>query len=97
MVFIYGDTCYIANSGDSRAIMSSFAGDRVSELSLDHKPSDEYEQKRILDAGGKIYQYCQYNIERNCRTQTPPSSLSTTDRNSPLLWDPIEFSPAGSP
>lgn len=57
VVFIYGDTCYIANSGDSRAIMSSFQGDRISELSLDHKPSDEYEQKRILDAGGKIYQY----------------------------------------
>lgn len=26
VVFIYGDTCFIANSGDSRAIMSSFAG-----------------------------------------------------------------------
>lgn len=42
--------------GDSRAIMSSKFGEIVSELSIDHKASDEYEQKRIFDAGGKIYQ-----------------------------------------
>jgi protein phosphatase 2C family protein 2/3 len=42
VVFLYGDTCYTANVGDSRAIMSSAGGQRVSELSLDHKPSDDY-------------------------------------------------------
>ena len=46
----------MANVGDSRAIMSSNGGKRVSELSIDHKPSDDYEQKRIIDSGGKIYQ-----------------------------------------
>ena len=47
VVFLYGDTCYTGNVGDSRAIMSSSGGQRISELSIDHKPSDDYEQKRI--------------------------------------------------
>lgn len=28
----------------------------MSELSIDHKPSDDYEQKRVTEHGGKIYQ-----------------------------------------
>lgn len=47
----------MANVGDSRAIMSSNYGEKITELSLDHKASDEFEQKRIFDAGGRIYQY----------------------------------------
>lgn len=54
--FFYGETLYVANVGDSRAIMSSRQGEVVSELSIDHKASCEYEQKRIMDAGGRIYQ-----------------------------------------
>ena len=56
VTFFYGDKCYIANVGDSRAIMSSRFGTIISELSLDHKASDEYEQKRIIEKGGRIYQ-----------------------------------------
>ena len=48
--------CYVSNVGDSRAIMSSCRGARVSELSIDHKPTDQYEQKRVMECGGKIYQ-----------------------------------------
>lgn len=48
VTFFYGNKCYIANVGDSRAIMSSRMGEIVSELSIDHKASDEYEQKRII-------------------------------------------------
>lgn len=36
--------------------MSSKYGEIISELSIDHKASCEFEQKRIFDAGGKIYQ-----------------------------------------
>jgi protein phosphatase PTC2/3 len=50
------DVCYIANVGDSRALMSADGGNYIIELSRDHKPNDEEEQKRITEAGGKIYQ-----------------------------------------
>ena len=47
--------CYIANLGDCRAIMSCNGGRTIYALSKDHKPSDEIENRRVLDAGGKIY------------------------------------------
>jgi len=47
---------YIANAGDSRAILSSDHGNNTLSLTVDHKPSNEDEQKRICQNGGKIYQ-----------------------------------------
>lgn len=41
------DICYIANVGDSRAIMSAHGGEYILNLSRDHKPNDELETKRI--------------------------------------------------
>ena len=49
------DLCYVANVGDSRAIMSTEGGKMAFNLSRDHKPSDSREQERILAAGGKVY------------------------------------------
>jgi serine/threonine protein phosphatase PrpC len=46
---------YIANVGDSRALMSADGGNYNIELSRDHKPNDEFETKRIVEAGGRIY------------------------------------------
>ena len=42
--------------GDSRAIMARHCVDgwKVIELSQDHKPSEEREKKRIIEAGGRI-------------------------------------------
>jgi len=57
-----GDMCYVANVGDSRAVMSGEGGNKIFPLSRDHKPSDENEQKRIIDAGGKIYQYKSFSF-----------------------------------
>lgn len=56
VVLIVDDMCYVSNLGDSRAIMSCKKGTSVQALTKDHKPYDEYEYNRIIEAGGKIYQ-----------------------------------------
>lgn len=56
VVIIIGDTCFCANVGDSRALLSGSGGAKIYPLSRDHKPSDELEAKRIIEGGGKIYQ-----------------------------------------
>ncbi|OMJ88236.1 hypothetical protein SteCoe_9899 [Stentor coeruleus] len=56
IIMIVGDICYVANLGDSRAIMSGKSGRKVYTLSKDHKPCDVDEMKRIIDGGGKVYQ-----------------------------------------
>ena len=49
---IVGDVCYVANVGDSRAVLSGESGKKVYPLSLDHKPTEEKEMKRIKEGGG---------------------------------------------
>lgn len=56
VALIVDDICYIANLGDSRAVMSSGSGIKIYPLSKDHKPFVEDEVKRIVENGGKIYQ-----------------------------------------
>ena len=46
---------YIANIGDSRAIISINNGNKVKELTIDHKPNNIKEYERIMKNGGKVY------------------------------------------
>jgi protein phosphatase 2C family protein 2/3 len=55
IVLIVGDICYVANVGDSRAIMSVDGGEKILLLSKDHKPEDEEETRRVEANGGQIY------------------------------------------
>jgi serine/threonine protein phosphatase PrpC len=48
VVLIIDEMCYVANVGDSRAIMSSDGGEKIFLLSNDHKPTDDVEIKRII-------------------------------------------------
>ena len=48
--------CFIANVGDSRALMSCNKGTQIKNLSIDHKPNLSIEKKRIKESGGNIYQ-----------------------------------------
>ena len=55
IVLIVEQNCYVANVGDSRAIMSAEEGKKLFVLSRDHRPCEDNEKKRIIDNGGKIY------------------------------------------
>ena len=55
MILIVENNCYIANVGDSRAILSRDGGEKIFSLSRDHKPNEINEKNRIIESGGKIY------------------------------------------
>jgi protein phosphatase 2C family protein 2/3 len=49
-----GNTLFVSNLGDSRALLGCNKGTFVYQLSVDHKPDNPSEKERIEDAGGKI-------------------------------------------
>lgn len=54
-LLIYGDEILCANVGDSRAVIASFKNNMTFQaLTCDHKPDNESEAVRILNAGGRI-------------------------------------------
>lgn len=55
VALIVESTLYIANVGDSRAVLSMDRGSRYEDLSNDHKPNDPNERSRIFSHGGKIF------------------------------------------
>lgn len=52
VILIKKGNLYIANAGDSRAVLAK--GDKAIELSIDHKPEMESERSRIVKAGGTV-------------------------------------------
>jgi serine/threonine protein phosphatase PrpC len=59
LLLIIGETLYVANLGDSEAVIAKRNPDSlvldVVELSRKHKPGDAQERKRIEDLGGSVY------------------------------------------
>lgn len=54
VALLRGNELYVANAGDSRCIVCR-KGQAI-EMSFDHKPEDEPEMARIINAGGKVTQ-----------------------------------------
>lgn len=58
---IIGNTLFVANVGDSRAVLCS--NGKAIPMSHDHKPSREDEKQRIESAGGRIIYYGTWRVE----------------------------------
>ena len=54
-VMMVNKRCYVANVGDSRAILSSHNGNIIYNVTKDHKPNMNTEKERIEMSGGKVY------------------------------------------
>lgn len=52
VVLVKDKMLYCANAGDSRAI--ACVNGRLETLSVDHKPNNESESKRIIEGGGWV-------------------------------------------
>ena len=55
VMLVIDDNVWIAKTGDSRAVLSSYQGQKFTSISNDHKPSEDAEKKRILKGGGNVY------------------------------------------
>ncbi|CAG9335686.1 unnamed protein product [Blepharisma stoltei] len=75
VVLIVGKICYVANVGDSRAIISGSKGQQAISITRDHKPNDPEEQARIKQNGGSIY--CNVNSV-NSIYRVSPGQLSVS-------------------
>ena len=102
VVLIIDNRCFIANVGDSRAILSAKNGSKFYSLSRDHRPGDEKEYKRILEAGGKIYkteyEYGIQNINNNKNilnrnSNTNDNKININNKRNPTVIGPLRVSP----
>lgn len=55
VALIIGNKCFVAGTGDSRAIISVSKGKTVIVLNDEHRPSVPKEYDRVIRAGGKVY------------------------------------------
>ena len=83
VVIIIVDTkIYIANVGDSRALLSLNNGNQYIVVTEDHKPNNEREKNRIIQNGGQVYQ-----------TQTPINGAENDVLNGQILLGPYRVLP----
>ena len=82
VIIIVDNKIYIANVGDSRAILSLNYGNQYLIVTEDHKPSNEKEKARIIEKGGQVYQ-----------TQTPITGAENDAFNGQILLGPYRVLP----
>lgn len=61
-VLIVDRTIYVANVGDSRAVLCTQGG-RAIDMSADHKPAREDEKARIEKLGGRVIHYGTWRVQ----------------------------------
>ena len=54
ILFNINNKIYIANVGDSRGVVSTNYSNKISQISIDHKPTHPIEIERILKNGGQV-------------------------------------------
>jgi protein phosphatase 2C family protein 2/3 len=55
VLLIIGDKCFVANTGDSKAIISMGQGKAVTSITETHRPGETSEYNRIIQAGGRVF------------------------------------------
>jgi protein phosphatase PTC2/3 len=82
VVILIEDICYVANVGDSRALLSEDCSSIVRQLSKDHRPDDESEKNRVQKAGGSVYITKYHDLNTNKEESGPvrifPGKLSVS-------------------
>lgn len=79
---------YVANVGDSRAILSRGRGRLAQQITQDHKPEADVEKERIFGNGGGIFRSkkCVYREVTDCRGKV--SDVIEDTRYGPYRVDP---------
>ena len=86
------DMCYIANCGDSRAILSNNNGKKYRILTNDHNLNNENEKKRIENNGSLIYQE---KIPLNQYIVNEKNNVNFINNNNIYLLGPYRINPGG--
>lgn len=76
VLILIGKKGYLANLGDSRAVVSECETKKIIQISVDHKP--ESEKDRILAAGGEIYYGRVETFEKKSICRVFPGRLSVS-------------------
>ena len=91
------NTCYIANVGDSRAVISLNNGKDIRILTTDHKPNEHNEAMRIQVNGGKIYQTQTptklFSLNNNALSDSYDSSNNNSSQPNQILIGPYRVFP----
>jgi protein phosphatase 2C family protein 2/3 len=71
IVMFIGSTCIVANTGDSRCLVSCHKGTKIIHVSAIHKPDEPEENNRIIQSGGSVSHGYTLNKAGEALTQGP--------------------------
>ena len=82
VILFVDEIIYVANVGDSRALLSENNGSNFVVITEDHKPNNPKEKKRIIKNGGHVYQ-----------SQTVINGTEKESLNGQILFGPFRVLP----